>query len=52
MSGKFQWCKFSECNITDHFFVSLIKDYSDSLYGLREKARKVKKLLYSVMNTE
>jgi GNAT superfamily N-acetyltransferase len=29
MAGKFQWCKFSEVNITDSFFDSLKSDYPE-----------------------
>lgn len=45
MSGKFQWCKFSECNLTDHFFVSLMKDYTEFPVWFARKSKEGEKAL-------
>lgn len=38
MAGKFQWCKFSDCDLSDPFFDTLKNDYPEFEDWFRKKA--------------
>lgn len=39
MPGKFQWCKFRDCDLNDSFFDSLKEDYSEFSIWFSKKSR-------------
>lgn len=45
MPGKFQWCKFSNCDLNDAFFNSLKEDYQEFPIWFSEKSKEGKEAL-------
>lgn len=45
MPGKFQWCKFSDCDLNDVFFNSLKEDYQEFPMWFSEKSKEGKEAL-------
>lgn len=50
MPGKFQWCKFADCDLSDEFFNSLKEDYKEFPVWFAEKSKEGKESL--VFNDE
>ncbi len=45
MAGKFRWCKFSECDVNDPFFRTLMNDYEEFPAWFAKKSKDGEKAL-------
>lgn len=45
MAGKFQWCNFSDCDLKDNFFTTLMEDYEEFPSWFEKKSKAGEKAL-------